>query len=184
MIQSFRQIHPLAWTIIIGTMFGRLVTSMSIPFLSIYLTQVLGASSAETGITVAVSSLAGVLVSFYGGYISDQLGRKKVMLASVFGWACVFFGFALAHQLWVFFVVNTLNGLCKSVFEPASRALLSDVTPREEASHLQHEIFCCKPRGCVRPADRSDAWLVPFYFSIRCCWCGLCPIWPGYFYAV
>lgn len=45
MKQHLRHIHPLAWTIIIGTMFGRLVTSMSIPFLSIYLTQVLGASA-------------------------------------------------------------------------------------------------------------------------------------------
>ncbi|MFD1906310.1 MFS transporter [Paenibacillus rhizoplanae] len=103
MKQHLRHIHPLAWTIIIGTMFGRLVTSMSIPFLSIYLTQVLGASATQTGLTVAVSSLAGVMISFYGGYISDVIGRRIVMLVSVFGWACVFFGFAAAQHLWVFF---------------------------------------------------------------------------------
>ncbi|MBT2287874.1 MFS transporter [Paenibacillus albidus] len=129
MKQNLRQIHPLAWTIIIGTMFGRLVTSMSIPFLSIYLTSVLGATPTQTGITVAVSSLAGVLVSFYGGYISDRIGRRIVMLISVFGWAGVFFGFSAAQHLWVFFLVNTLNGLCRAVFEPTSRALLSDITP-------------------------------------------------------
>lgn len=129
MKQHLRQIHPLAWTIIIGTMFGRLVTSMSIPFLSIYLTQVLGATHSQTGFTVAVSSLAGVMISFYGGYISDVIGRKIVMLVSVFGWACVFFGFSAAQHLWVFFLVNTLNGLCRAVFEPTSRALLSDITP-------------------------------------------------------
>lgn len=129
MKQHLRQIHPLAWTIIIGTMFGRLVTSMSIPFLSIYLTQVLGATPTQTGVTVAVSSLAGVMVSFYGGYISDRIGRKFVMLVSVFGWACVFFIFSAAEHLWVFFVANTLNGLCRAVFEPTSRALLSDITP-------------------------------------------------------
>ncbi|KAA8783762.1 MFS family permease [Paenibacillus sp. 4624] len=123
-----KQIHPLAWTIIIGTMFGRLVTSMSIPFLSIYLTRVLEATPTQTGITVAVSSLAGVLVSFYGGYISDRIGRKIVMLVSVFSWAAVFFIFAAAEHLWVFFVANTLNGLCRAVFEPTSRALLSDIT--------------------------------------------------------
>ncbi|UPK46666.1 MDR family MFS transporter [Paenibacillus pabuli] len=128
MKQHLRQIHPLAWTIIVGTMFGRLVTSMSIPFLSIYLTQVLGATPTQTGITVAVSSLAGVMVSFYGGYISDRIGRKKVMMVSVFGWACVFFIFSAAEHLWVFFVANTLNGLCRAVFEPTSRALLSDIT--------------------------------------------------------
>jgi len=123
-----KQIHPLAWTIIIGTMFGRLVTSMSIPFLSIYLTRVLEATPTQTGITVAVSSLAGMLVSFYGGYISDRIGRKIVMLVSVFSWAAVFFIFAAAEHLWVFFVANTLNGLCRAVFEPTSRALLSDIT--------------------------------------------------------
>ncbi|MFF2911339.1 MDR family MFS transporter [Paenibacillus sp. NPDC057934] len=131
MKQHLKHIHPLAWTIIIGTLFGRLVTSMSIPFLSIYLTQVLGATPTQTGITVAVSSLAGVLVSFYGGYISDIIGRKLVMLISVFGWAAVFFGFSEARYLWVFFLVNTLNGLCRAVFEPTSRALLSDITPAD-----------------------------------------------------
>ncbi|ULO10076.1 MFS transporter [Paenibacillus sp. 19GGS1-52] len=129
MSQHLRHIHPLAWTIILGTMFGRLVTSMSIPFLSIYLTQVLGATHIQTGFTVAVSSLAGVMVSFYGGYISDIIGRKTVMLISVFCWAGVFFGFSAAQHLWVFFLVNTLNGLCRAVFEPTSRALLSDITP-------------------------------------------------------
>lgn len=131
MNQHLRHIHPLAWTIILGTMFGRLVTSMSIPFLSIYLTQVLGASPTQTGFTVAVSSLAGVMISFYGGYISDIIGRKTVMLISVFCWAGVFFGFSAAQHLWVFFLVNTLNGLCRAVFEPTSRALLSDITPPE-----------------------------------------------------
>ncbi|BCG59462.1 MDR family MFS transporter [Paenibacillus sp. URB8-2] len=131
MKQTLRHVHPLAWTIIIGTMFGRLVTSMSIPFLSIYLTKVLGASPTQTGLTIAVSSLAGVSISFYGGYISDIIGRKKVMLVSIFSWAAVFVGFALAGHLWVFLIVNTLNGLCRAVFEPTSRALLSDITPGE-----------------------------------------------------
>lgn len=129
--QAFKQIHPLAWTIIVGTMFGRLVTSMSIPFLAIYLTSSMGVSATLTGVIVAASSLAGVSISFYGGYISDRIGRKKVLLVSVFCWAAVFFGFAAASEIWMFFVVNVLNGLCRSVFEPASRALLSDTTPPE-----------------------------------------------------
>ncbi len=129
--KALKSIHPLAWTIIIGTMFGRVVTSMSIPFLAIYLTGTMGVSSTQTGFIVAASSLAGVSISFYGGYISDRIGRKKVMLVSVFCWAAVFFGFAASTEVWMFFVVNVLNGLCRSVFEPASRALLSDTTAPE-----------------------------------------------------
>ena len=129
--QTLSHVHPLAWTIIIGTVFGRLAATMSIPYLSIYLVKVLGASSTVAGLTIAVSTLAGVFASFYGGYLSDRIGRKKVMIISALGWACVFFGFSGAHAIWMFFVVNTLNGLCRSMFEPASRALLSDVTPKE-----------------------------------------------------
>ncbi|GGH13022.1 MDR family MFS transporter [Paenibacillus segetis] len=126
-----KQIHPLSWTIIIGTIFGRMATTMSIPFLSIYLIKSLGASPTQTGIVVAVSSLIGVFASFYGGYISDVIGRKKVMLISIFGWSLVFVGFALADRIWIFFLMNALNGLCRAMFEPTSRALLADITPQE-----------------------------------------------------
>ncbi|MNO44896.1 Tetracycline resistance protein, class B [compost metagenome] len=131
MIKSLKGIHPLSWTIIVGTIFGRMGTSMSIPFLSIYLIKSLGASPSETGIVVAVSSLIGVFASFYGGYISDVIGRRMVMFISVFGWTLVFIGFALADEIWVFFIVNALNGLCRALFEPTSRALLADITPKE-----------------------------------------------------
>lgn len=77
MNSQLKQIHPLAWTIIVGTIFGRMATSMSIPFLSIYLTQTMGASPSQTGVIVAVSALVGVFASFYGGYVSDRIGRKK-----------------------------------------------------------------------------------------------------------
>ncbi|AOZ94424.1 MDR family MFS transporter [Paenibacillus crassostreae] len=131
MITQLKQIHPLSWTIIIGTIFGRMATSMSIPFLSIYLIKTMGASPSQTGIVVAISSLIGVFASFYGGYISDIIGRKKVLLISVFGWALVFIGFAVADKIWLFFVMNALNGLCRAMFEPTSRALLADITPQE-----------------------------------------------------
>lgn len=131
MFSQLKQIHPLSWTIIIGTIFGRMATSMSIPFLSIYLIGELSATPSEAGIVVAVSSLIGVFASFYGGYISDVIGRKKVLFISIFGWAVVFVGFALADRIWLFFVFNALNGLCRAMFEPTSRALLADITRKE-----------------------------------------------------
>ncbi|SDD04160.1 Major Facilitator Superfamily protein [Terribacillus halophilus] len=126
-----RSLHPFSWTIIIGTVFGRMATSMSIPFLAIYLTQEKGASAGFTGLIIAISSLVGILSSFYGGYFSDRFGRKKIIAISIFGWCGVFVGFALADAIWVFFVMNALNGLCRSLFEPTSKALLSDVTDQK-----------------------------------------------------
>ncbi len=121
----------MGWNIILGTLFSRMSVSMSIPFLSIYLTQVKGVSPALTGIIVSVSSLAGIVMSFYGGYLSDLFGRKIVMITSVFCWAFVFVSFVFADSVLAFFVINVLNGLCQSIFEPASRALLSDISKEE-----------------------------------------------------
>ena len=131
MNSQLKNIHPLSWTIIVGTIFGRMASSMSIPFLSIYLIKSLGASPSETGVVVAVSSLIGVFASFYGGYISDVIGRKRVLYISIFGWVLVFIGFGMANQVWLFFIMNALNGLCRALFEPTSRALLADITPQE-----------------------------------------------------
>ncbi|CAI6277123.1 MFS domain-containing protein [Bacillus subtilis] len=133
-MKKWKNIHPISWTIIIGTIFGRMATSMSIPFLAIYLTAIQGASASYAGLVIAASSSVGILASFYGGYISDKFGRKNMMLVSIFGWMLVFAGFAAASHLWVFFVVNALNGLCKSLFEPTSKALLSDMA--EEKNRL------------------------------------------------
>lgn len=125
---SFRNLHPLVWNIVIGTVFGRMATSMSIPFLAIYLTKVKGVSATETGIIIAVSSFVGIATSFFGGYFSDRFGRKRVLLISIFLWSFVFIGFGLVEAVIGFFFMNALNGFCRSVFEPASRALLADLT--------------------------------------------------------
>ncbi|SDY13148.1 MFS transporter [Thermoactinomyces sp. DSM 45892] len=131
-MKNLKGIHPIGWTIIIGTMFGRFSTSMSIPFLAIYLTNVLHATPFEAGLVIAASSGIGILASFYGGFLADKIGRKKVMLTSVFGGAFVFLGFAFSQSVLAFFLVNALNGLCKSMFEPSSRAFLSDITDEKK----------------------------------------------------
>ncbi|MTH55736.1 MFS transporter [Bacillus mangrovi] len=127
-MNSLRTIHPVAWNIIIGTLFSRMATSMSIPFLAIYLTSELKVSASVTGAIIASSSLVGIAASFYGGYLSDRFGQKPVLLVSIFTWSLVFAGFAQSSAVWMFFIINTLNGLCRAVFEPTSRAILSDVT--------------------------------------------------------
>lgn len=128
MIKNLRNLHPLTINVLVGTMFGRMATSMSIPFLAIYLTQVKHVSPSQTGMIIAVSSLVGICTSFAGGYLSDWFGRKIILFLSVFLWAAVFALFGVAESVAGFFLANALNGFCKSVFEPASRALLADLT--------------------------------------------------------
>ncbi len=126
------KIHPMSMTIIIGTLFSRLATFMAIPFLIIYLTHSKGISPAVAGGIIGISSIVGLFGGFIGGFLSDRYGRKVIMITSIIMWGFVFIGFALANSVGEFFLLNALNGLCRSFFEPSSRALMSDITPKEQ----------------------------------------------------
>lgn len=54
-----------------------------------------------------------------------------ILIWSMIVWVFVFIGFSLADHVLSFFLLNALNGLCRSFFEPTSRALLSDLTKPE-----------------------------------------------------
>ncbi|AZB41334.1 MFS transporter [Bacillus sp. FJAT-42376] len=169
-MNSLRMVHPIAWNIIIGTLFSRMATSMSIPFLAIYLTGKLNVSASVTGAIIASSSIVGIAASFYGGYLSDRFGQKPVLLISIFTWSLVFIGFAQSSAVWMFFVMNALNGLCRAVFEPTSRAILSDVTEEKNRLVLFNLRYTAINIGVVFGPIiglqlGSSTALTPFYYA-------------------
>ena len=103
MKNNLRTLHPLSWTIIIGTIFGRMATSMSIPFLAVYLTQVKGASASSAGLIIAVSSLIGIVASFTAAMFPTESAEKGHAFIHLWLDTC-FVGFAFADAIWVFFL--------------------------------------------------------------------------------
>jgi MFS family permease len=120
--------HPVVWTLLIGTVFARGASFMALPFLALYLSNTHGIHPIWIGITIGLSPLTGTLGGFIGGYFSDRYGRKKVILWTIFVWGLVYFGFSLATHIGTFMVLNALNGLCRSFFEPSSQAMMADLT--------------------------------------------------------
>lgn len=112
----WKKLTPISLHIIIGTFFARAATFMTIPFLSIYLTKGKGASAVEAGMIIGISSFISIFSGFIGGYLSDRFGRKNVMISSIWLWSLVFIGFAVANDVWLFFLLNALNGICRSFF--------------------------------------------------------------------
>ncbi|WP_276354399.1 MDR family MFS transporter [Cohnella caldifontis] len=128
--------HPVAWGILIGTFLSRAGFFMVIPFLGIYLGKVKGIDPGTIGAILGVSFLVGTASSFFGGALSDRVGRYPVMVVSMVLWSLTFVGFAFARSTWVFFLLSALNGLFRNVFEPSARALLTDVVPAERRSDV------------------------------------------------
>lgn len=131
-LELLKEFHPIVHTLLIGTVLARAASSMSMPFLAIYLGTQTDASKLLIGFIIGAGSLAGTLGGFFGGTLSDRLGRKVIMMSALFVWGAVFLGFGFAKTPLLFFGLNILNGLCRTFFEPVSQALMADLTPKEK----------------------------------------------------
>ncbi|MCH7321448.1 MFS transporter [Solibacillus sp. MA9] len=128
--------HPLVWIILCGTIFVRTASFMAIPFLALYLHNELEASPLIIGITIGMAPLFSTFGGLIGGYLTDRFGRKSVIITTVFVWSLTFTGFAFAPSAIFFVVLNALNGLCRSFFEPGTQALMIDFTENEKKRRL------------------------------------------------
>ncbi|MDP4084974.1 MAG: MFS transporter [Bacillota bacterium] len=128
----FGQFHKMVWVLLIGTVLARGSSFMTLPFLSIYLSRNMDLPPIIIGLTVGMSPLMGTVGGFIGGNLSDRFGRKRIMLISVLSIAIVFYCFTIAKSQVMFILLNALNGLCNSCFEPISQALMADLTDKKK----------------------------------------------------
>ncbi|WP_226677904.1 MDR family MFS transporter [Mesobacillus jeotgali] len=128
----YRQFHPIVWVLLSGTVLARGSAFATLPFLAIYLSRNLDLHPVLIGITIGISPLSGVVGGFLGGHLSDRFGRKPVMIGSLFSMSLVYFGFMIAETPGWFIVLNALNGLSGSFFEPTGQALIADLTEKSK----------------------------------------------------
>lgn len=134
--------NQLVWIIILGIFLLRIGTSMSIPFMSIYLHFTLGISLAETGLIVGASYISHTFGGFFGGVLSDKYGKRYMLGLSLFLYALTFWGFGLAGTMplepsiigILFCIINIFAGLFRVWSETMAQAMLSDIV--EEAEKL------------------------------------------------
>lgn len=139
--------HPIVHTLFLGTLLSRLATSMTLPFLAVYLATQSDMSATMIGVTVGLGPLAGTMMGFVGGTLSDRFGRKRVMLTALYVWAGVLVGFAVSEQTWLFMLFSALNGICRVFFEPVSQALMGDLTPQEQRYKMFSVRYTCANIG-------------------------------------
>lgn len=135
--------HPIVHSLLLGTVLARAASSMSMPFLALYLAKHANMSPVMIGVVIGAGSLAGTFGGFFGGALSDRFGRKSIMMGALYAWGLIFIGFSLASQLWMFLALNMVNGLCRSFYEPVSQALMADLTPKEKRFRVFSLRYLC-----------------------------------------
>ncbi|HEX8552085.1 MAG TPA: MFS transporter [Abditibacteriaceae bacterium] len=103
-----------------------------IPQLGVYASE-FGASEIIVGILASTYSAMGFLFTPFWGRLSDRIGRRPVLLYSIFGTAIGYVLFAFAHTLPLMFAARIVDGITGGNISVA-QAYLSDVTPPEKRS--------------------------------------------------
>ncbi|MCY8335244.1 MFS transporter, partial [Bacillus spizizenii] len=90
-IKEFFGLHPVIKFLLLGTLVTKAAKSMTTPFLAIYLHQETGEGFGVIGLVIGLGYFATTIGGIIGGTLSDRIGRKSVMLCSIFIWSVVFF---------------------------------------------------------------------------------------------
>jgi MFS transporter, DHA1 family, tetracycline resistance protein len=101
-----------------------------IPLLPFYAER-FGASPLQMTLLFAVYSLMSMLAAPVWGRLSDRVGRRPVLMASMAAAALAYFWLGFATQLWMVFGARAFAGICAGNIA-AAQAYIADVTPPEK----------------------------------------------------
>ena len=105
-----------------------------LPILPLYAER-FGASPTTVGLLVATFSVAQLVFAPLWGRVSDAIGRKPVLIVSLFGTAVGSLLTGLAGSLWVLFLGRLLDGISGASVSVA-QAAVADVAPAADRPRL------------------------------------------------
>ncbi|WP_151733182.1 MFS transporter [Paenibacillus tengchongensis] len=121
----------------VGVFFCSTAYSISIPFMSIFLSDQLGVTEhleLWSGISFGITFLASALISPYWGSLADKYGRKPMLIRSGFSLAALYFINYFVQDPYVFVIVRIFQGLLAG-FVPAAIAMVATNTPEEKTGY-------------------------------------------------
>lgn len=132
------------WIRVFGSALSTITGFMIRPFLVIYLFDKLEGSVMLPMLVVALQPLCGMVVSWFGGGLSDRYGRKPVMFVALMLQMVSMLGYMISDDVWQYAAFSVLNGAGAALFTPAANAQITDIVPEErraEVFALMHTAF-------------------------------------------
>lgn len=158
--------HPFVWMLITGVLLMRMGTSLSVPFITLYLHEKAGLNFFDTGLIVSSSFIAYVIGGFIGGTLSDRYGRSPLIISALLAYSLSFFAFGflgqkihLSYLLGITFaLLNLIVGVSRSWSETLGQALIADLTlPEQKRNAFSIRYTAANIGAAIGPA--IGAWL-------------------------
>lgn len=119
---------PTYWYLWLGTVVTRL-GGFVIPFLTLYLTSQRGISVSEAGLIVSLFGAGSFISQVAGGELADRLGRRPVLLMSLFITPVFMLLLGFARNLAAIAVSTFVLGMFTDLYRPAVSAAIADLVP-------------------------------------------------------
>ena len=130
--KTFNEYPRAFWTYNVIVFIDLLGGFMLYPFFALYLTQKFDINMATVGILFAIFSVTGFVGSALGGALTDRMGRKGVIIASLILSSVSALGMGFAPSIGWFVVVTVVVGTMSSIGGPARETVVADLLPEDK----------------------------------------------------
>jgi MFS family permease len=135
-IAEFRALDRRNWYLAGARLVVTAGFSMVLPFLPVHLTRDRGEPAIVAGVIWTLAGAVGAAMQWVAGTLSDRIGRRGVMVASMLVRAVnlALLGYATATQAPILLLGTLIitNAALRAFFDPLANALVADFTPPEQ----------------------------------------------------
>ncbi len=122
------------WLLFAGMLISAVGGSMVWPFLTIIVRQRLDIPLTTIGLLLALNSASALVATLIAGPVADRLGRKGVMVLSLFASTGIYVAMSQASSLPAWAALMVANGALNPLFRVGSDAMVADLLPPEQRS--------------------------------------------------
>lgn len=130
-LAAWRALPAAVWVLVAARAVNRL-GAFTLPFLTVTLVQVFGASVVQAGYLLAGFGVATIPSRLFGGRLADRIGGRATIAVGLVGTACAQLALAASPTLGAAGVAVVVLGLVFEVYEPPSQAIVADLTTSEQ----------------------------------------------------
>ena len=126
-VTLYRSYPGQFWLLVAGTLLSSTGISMVWPFLTNYLHKSLNIPLTTITLMMTINSVMAILASFISGPTADRLGRRGVMLTSLFGGAVYFVLMSQARSAFAAGLLWSVWGALNPMYAVGANAMVADL---------------------------------------------------------
>lgn len=147
-----RRRHPFAglpapfWNLVLATLINRL-GGFVVPFLSLYLSIVRGASASSTGIIAAFFGAGAIVGGPIGGSLADHIGRKRSIILGLVANAAAMLALVASRSRFELVVACFALGVTNELPRAPMQAMVADLVPEVDRTRAYGAMYWASNAG-------------------------------------